>query len=100
MSSSSRRLEMAFPPPMCRRSPMACGQPSPTSDPAKAMRSRQMEHSPTFSRVTSAGRTMVSSTPRGASTVKLCVCIPAHVFGQPCLTATSWWWACVAAALA
>eukprot|EP00959_Pyramimonas_sp_CCMP1952_P283547 5927685-Pyramimonas_sp.AAC.1 len=91
---------MAFPPPMYRRSPMARGQPSPTSDPTNAVCSRQMEHSPTFSCVTSAGRTMVSSTRRGASRVKSCVCIPAHIVGQPCLCATSWWWAYVVEVLA
>eukprot|EP00959_Pyramimonas_sp_CCMP1952_P148445 3105814-Pyramimonas_sp.AAC.1 len=59
-----------------------------------------MEHSPTFSCATSAGRTMVCSTRRGASRVQLCVCIPAHVFGQPRLSATSWRWAYVAKVLA
>eukprot|EP00959_Pyramimonas_sp_CCMP1952_P107077 2238718-Pyramimonas_sp.AAC.1 len=90
MSSPSRWLEIAIPRPMYWRSPMVCGLPSPTSDPAKAVCSWQMEHPPMFSCVTSAGRTRVSSTRRGASRVKSRVCIPAHVFGHLCLAVTSW----------
>eukprot|EP00959_Pyramimonas_sp_CCMP1952_P078083 1632288-Pyramimonas_sp.AAC.1 len=58
MSSSRRWLDMAIPPPMYCRSSMILGHPGPISDPASAVCSRQMEHSPSRSRFTSAGCTM------------------------------------------
>eukprot|EP00959_Pyramimonas_sp_CCMP1952_P117730 2461072-Pyramimonas_sp.AAC.1 len=66
MSSSRRWLEIATPPPMYCRPSVACGLPSPTSDPAKALCSWQMEHCPVLSCLTFAGWTIASSTRKGA----------------------------------